>query len=106
MLGLKAPAEKKDAKPIAQKSAKMILDDKVFKKFAEVFLAKPENKYCAIQINENCTREATTVNHKKRRGKQNKFNEKDCEPSCYYCNVEIENQDAWARDNGHLESKF
>lgn len=98
--------EKKYPKAIAPKSVKTKQEDKEYKKFVAEFLAKPENKYCAIQINENCTREATVVNHLKRRGKANKMNPEACEPSCSYCNIEIENQDGWARDHGHLQSKF
>lgn len=76
------------------------------KKFYALFLSRPENKFCNIQIDENCTKIATTVNHKKRRGKNNIMNEDDCESSCSYCNIKIEEKDQWARDNGHLKSKF
>ena len=99
-------AVKELPKPIAKKSEKMKVEDKLQAKFNKMFLAKPENKYCAIQIDENCTRTATTVNHKKRRGKDNKRNELNCEPSCSYCNIKIEEKDGWARDNGHLQSKY
>lgn len=70
------------------------------------FLARPENKYCTIQIDEGCTRIATVVNHTRRRFKDTVLNDECREPSCWYCNSRIENKDGWARDNGHLKSKF
>lgn len=98
--------EKEKPKPIAPKSAKKIIEDRDLKKFYATFLSKPENKYCVIQIDENCTRTATTVNHTRRRGKDHLMNEEDCEPSCSYCNIAIEGKDGLARDLGHLKSKF
>lgn len=102
--GMPKPAEKKVAKEIPKQSVKMKKEAPAYKKFIADFLSKPENKYCVIQINENCTRIATVVNHTKRRGKKYKMNPEFCEPSCSYCNIEIENQSRWAQDNGHLKS--
>lgn len=104
LLGLSSK-EKEKPKPIAKKSKKTINTDKELKKLVTLFLARPENKFCNIQLDKNCTGAATTVNHKKRRG-VNKLNVETFEPSCYYCNNAIENKDQWARDNGHLQSKF
>lgn len=95
----------KEQKPIAKKSVKMKAEDKEYRKAVALYLANPENKYCNIQIDESCTNVATCVNHTRRRG-ANKMNEMDWEPSCSHCNGEIENKDAWARENGHLKSKF
>lgn len=105
-LGNRPKSGKKVPQKIAPKSAKMKVQDIATRKFNALFLSKPENKYCAIQIDENCTRIATTVNHLGRRGKGHIMNEEDCEASCAYCNVKIEGKDKWARDHGHLKSKF
>ena len=90
---------------IPKKNKKTIDSDKELKKLAKIFLARPENKYCNIQIDENCTKLATIVNHTKRRG-ANKLNVETFEASCVYCNNAIENSDQWAREHGHLKSKF
>lgn len=101
------PVKTKQAiKPIAVQSEKAKKESPAYRKFIAEFLAKPENKYCNIQIDENCTKVATTVNHTRRRGKNSKMNEENCEPSCSYCNIKIEEKDGWAREHGHLKSKF
>jgi hypothetical protein len=93
----------REVKKITEKQQKQLSELQQLKK---IYLSKPENKYCAIQIDENCTRLATTVNHTRRRGKNELLDTKTWEPSCEHCNIEIENKDALAREQGHLKSKF
>lgn len=96
---IKAPAPKK---PIARQSEKMKDDMKEYLKLREAFLAKPENKMCQIK-SPVCTKKATDVNHKRRRGSNLSVVE-HWQACCKKCNSYIEQNDAWAREHGHLES--
>lgn len=89
-------------KAVPKRSAAMIKTMKKYGPKVAAYLAKEENEMCLIQ-SPVCTRVATCVNHKRRRGK-NLMNENDWEPSCGPCNLWIENHDAWARESGHLIS--
>lgn len=93
----------REVKKITEKQQKQMAELQQLKK---IYLSKPENKYCAIQIDENCTRIATTVNHTRRRGKNELLDVSTWQPSCMHCNGEIENRDGAAREQGHLKSKF
>jgi hypothetical protein len=97
---LKVPVETKSTIP--KRSDKMIEEMKQYKPLVANFLSKPENSICLIQ-SPVCTKKATCVNHKKRRGK-NLMNEKYFEPSCGPCNNYIESHTQWALDNDHLIS--
>jgi hypothetical protein len=99
------PTEVKKPYVIPKRSAKTIATRKVYNPFVAEYLSRPENQKCAINW-ENCTVTATCINHLRRRFKDSVMNEEDIEPSCAICNVEIENQDARARAEGHLKSKF
>lgn len=94
---------KRQSKPIAKKSKRATKAAPGYRKFVAAYLARPENAYCKIQA-PGCQMVATCINHKKRRYKATKMNEKYIEPTCSSCNTYIENNDAWARENGHLES--
>lgn len=108
MLGIKPKAPPKGKNPdkpkkeIPKRSKKMKGVIKEVKKLYEIYLAKPENQICLIQ-SPVCTKVATVVNHKRRRG-ANIANVKDWEPCCPACNGYIENHTSWAVKNGHLIS--
>lgn len=90
---------RKGIRPMSVKTEHLMKTLQVRKK---AYLAKEENKICLIQSVE-CTKDATTINHKKRRG-INLLEEKYWEPCCKKCNIYIEQHHAWAVQNGHLQS--
>lgn len=65
-----------------------------------LFLALPGNGVCHIK-SPVCTGKATTVNHKKRRGKL-VLVKKYWQPCCFPCNGYVEIESAWAYEHGHL----
>ena len=98
-------ATKKVRKPIAKFSEKRKAESPEYRAFVAKFLSQPENKICNIQA-PGCTWKATTINHLKRRFKDTKMNSEFVEPCCANCNAYIEQNDLWARENGHLLSKY
>lgn len=100
-----APKAKPVFKQIPKKSKAMKMSDKEYNKFKDEFLSRPENQVCNIQ-GPGCTIKATCINHRKRRFKDTKMNEEFVEPSCWICNLTIENNHAEAKQTGHLLSKF
>lgn len=105
MFGTVQPEIKKVRTVIAKKSKSTKQQDKIYKPFVKEYLSRPENKYCKIN-SPVCTKIATTINHLKRRFKAVIMNEKYIEPCCENCNGFIEQFDSWAREHGHLLSKF
>jgi hypothetical protein len=95
------PVEKKQG-GLKKRSEKMTAEIKQYKPMAAEFLSRPGNQTCKIK-SPVCTKKATCINHKKRRGK-NLMNEKYFEPSCGPCNNYIESHSQWALDHGHLIS--
>lgn len=107
----KLPGAKKEEAPVVKekpkaksqpkkKSKKQMKIDRQLKKAYAEFLARPENKYCNIQHDEECTRVATVVNHTRGRG-ANVLNQEDWEPACPNCNGKIEQEHAAAKEAGH-----
>lgn len=94
----KAAPKKKNATP-KKRSKKQGAVIRKAKKAYILFLARPENKYCAIQIESVCTKVATVVNHIRGRY-ANTLNEKDWQPACVKCNGEAENQHKLAKEKG------
>lgn len=97
-----AVKENKPRKEIPKRSEKLKDEMKEYKKEVKIFLSRPENEMCLIQ-SPVCTKKATCVHHKKRRGK-NLRNEKYQEPACEPCNLYVEEHPKWAYENGHLIS--
>src|SRR6187401_2626133 len=84
-----------DKKPQLNKRSEKMKDDmKEYKPIVTEYLSRPENQMCQIK-SPVCTKKATCVNHKKRRGK-NLTNEKYFQPSCVPCNNYIESHSQWA----------
>lgn len=95
------PVEKKKT-GLKKRSEKAKIEMKEYKPMVIEYLSRPGNQECQIK-SPVCTKKATCVNHKRRRGK-NLMNEKYFQPSCADCNFYIENHSQWALDNGHLIS--
>lgn len=90
---------------IPKKSEKAKKETPEYIRFVKEYLNRKENKVCNIQA-PGCTFVATAINHRKRRFKDTKMNEEFIEPCCASCNIYIEQNDSWARERGHLLSKF
>lgn len=71
----------------------------------KIYLSKPENLVCKIQ-SPNCTKLATCVHHTAGRTGQQLKNEADWMPSCEACNGYVEENDAWARENGFKKTRL
>lgn len=97
--------EPKKLTPIKKVSDKAKKEAPAYRKFVAEYLSRPENKLCKIK-SPVCSKISTAINHKKRRFKETKMNEEFIEPCCSECNIYIEQHDAWARERGHLLSKF
>lgn len=87
---------------IKKVSLKMADIKKQLKKLYPQFLKK--HPFCEIN-SPVCTKVATCINHKKGRGKNEILNEETWEASCTACNGYIEENDSWARENGHKVSR-
>lgn len=96
------PKGKKEQKPIGKRSTEYQSEMRQYKKEVEDYLAKEENEMCLI-LSPVCSKKATCVNHKRRRGK-NLRNQSDWEPACVPCNNYLESHHQWAIENGHLVS--
>lgn len=92
-------------KEIPKQSDQLKEDHKELKKQYALFLAKPENKFCRVQM-EGCTKVANTVHHVKGRIGEQKFKQEDWLPACGHCNIFLEQQDFEAREKGVKKSKF
>jgi hypothetical protein len=71
------------------------------------FLAQPENKFCTLKFDNQCTVLATVVHHSRGRASiKDLLNVEYWMPSCEHCNIAIEDKDGEARDKGLKLSKF
>ncbi len=96
---------KEKPKPIAKRSENMKEVMKSLKKDYPSFLAKPGNQRCKLQIDAECTGEATVVHHLKGRTGKNLTDQAFWLPSCPHCNNKVEEKDAEAREKGLKLSK-
>lgn len=96
MLGIAAPKDKENPKPIAKRSVKMKGQIKAYNKIKDDMLK--ESNLCEIQ-SVVCTKKATGLQHAKRRG-VNLLNKKYLIRCCDPCNGYCEQHPQWALDNG------
>ena len=95
--------EPKDPKPIAKKSAKRKVEDKVYKKIvAEFFLI---SKFCEV-LSPICTKIAQGLNHKRKRSPKTWLDKENLERCCNACQTYIEENPDWAVEHGHAVSRF
>lgn len=78
---------------------------KSLKKEYALYLAKPENKYCQLKMDEGCTKVASAVHHTQGREGSNLTDQNTWMPSCSHCNIVAEEKDAEAREKGVKKSK-
>lgn len=102
--GIRKPDEKKQPKPIAKRSEKLKEQMKLYKPQVKKFLAKPENRFCKIQM-PGCTKKATCVHHAAGRIGEKLMDEKDYIPACIHCNLAVEINDLEAREKGFKKSR-
>ena len=72
---------------------------------AKVKAMMKENDRCAIKA-PGCTIKAQGLHHIVKRTAKNLLEDSNLLRSCNSCNTAIENNDAWARKNGFVKSKF
>lgn len=96
---------KKPPKPLAKRSEKMKSNMKQLRELYPEFLAQPGNDKCKLNM-KGCTKTAVTIHHSKGRVGELLFDQKYWMPSCLWCNIEVENKDAEAREKGLKISKF
>lgn len=102
-MGLKAPDEKKDGKPIQNKSDKRKVVDKEYRKIVKEMLK--ENPNCEIKET-GCTKIATGLHHMKKRTPATLLDKRFLKRSCNNCNLYVELHPLEAIEKGHSISKF
>lgn len=103
MMGVAAHAEKKQPKPIAKVSEKRKQEDKVYKK--QVKAAVKKDPRCKVK-SPVCTGKMQGLHHKQKRSPGNLTKEENQLPACNACNLYIEENSEWARNNGFTVSRF
>ncbi len=102
-MGLSAPAVKKEAKPIPKVSAKRKEENKVYKK--QVKEAIKKDNRCKVK-SPACTGKAQGLHHLQKRSPGNLTKEENQLPACNACNLYIEENSEWAKNNGFTVSRF
>jgi len=97
------PAEKKAPYKMPKKSDKRKQDDKQYKKIIKAQVKK-DNR-CKVKSPE-CTGEMEGMNHIQKRSPNNLLEKENLTPSCNACNRYIEEHPQWAKNHGHLISRF
>lgn len=97
------PVEKKQPKPIAQKSEKRKVEDKEYKKMVKEML--DEDDRCEMKT-PVCTGKAQGLHHTQKRSPNNLLNRKKCKRSCNACNLWVELNPLDAIDLKLSVSKF
>ena len=96
----------KTIKPVcnlAKASVKRKAVNKVYKKIKDNIISA--DKGCKIR-SPACTGIAQGLNHKQKRSPKNLIVLNNLVACCNACNNYLENNDAWARKNGHTVSRF
>ena len=97
------PVEKRKQELIAKVSEKRKLENKEYRKIVKGF-AKIDIR-CKVK-SPVCTGEMQGMNHKQKRSPANLLVEANLTPCCNACNQFLEEHTDWARNNGHLISRF
>ena len=79
--------KKWDRKSIPKKSAKRIIEEKIYIRTRKEFLSLPENKICFI---ENCSRPANSIEHSRGRCGSLYLDQRYWKPCCWKHNGELE----------------
>ena len=103
MLGLKPTTEKKVPKPIAKVSEKRKKENKVYKK--QVKAAAKKDDRCKVK-SPVCTGKAQGLHHIQKRSPANLTDVNNQLPACNACNLYIEENSEWAKNNGFTISRF
>lgn len=99
------PKKPKEDKGIKNRCAKLKELFKGYIKLVKIFLARPENVTCKIDM-EGCTKLATCVHHVSGRSGTKLKDEKDWMASCESCNLWCEINDGKARELGFKKSRL
>lgn len=89
--------------PIAKVSEKRKEINKEYKKISKAKMKVDDR--CKVK-SPVCTGKAQGQNHKQKRSPKNLIDINNLENSCNACNQYIENNTEWAKNNGHLISRF
>lgn len=103
MMGARQADPSKEKKPIAKMSAKRKEVQKEYVKIVKK-AAKKDHR-CKVK-SPDCTGKMQGMNHIQKKSPANITIEKNLTPSCNACNLYIELNTDWARNNGHLISRF
>jgi hypothetical protein len=99
------PKKPKEEKGINKRSEKLKELFKGYLKLVKIFLARPENVTCKIDM-PGCTKLATCVHHVSGRTGTKLKDEKDWMASCESCNLWVEVNDGKARELGFKKSRL
>jgi hypothetical protein len=99
------PKKPKEDKGLNKRSEKLKELFKGYIKLVKIFLARPENVTCQIDM-EGCTKIATCVHHVSGRTRTKLKDEKDWMASCESCNLWVEVNDGKARELGFKKSRL
>jgi len=99
------PKKPKEDSRLKNRSVKLKELFKGYIKLVKIFLARPENIACKIDM-EGCTKTATCVHHVSGRTGTKLKDEKDWMPSCESCNRWVEENDGIARKMGFKKSRL
>lgn len=99
------PKKPKEDKGINKRSVKLKELFKGYIKLVKIFLARPENVVCKIDM-EGCTKIATCIHHVSGRTGTKLKDEKDWMASCESCNLWVEVNDGQARKLGFKKSRL
>jgi hypothetical protein len=94
---------KEKPKPIAKVSEKRKAINKDYKKIVKKAL--DEDPICKVQ-SPVCTKVAQGLHHKQKRSPTNLTKASNLIECCNACNLYIEENPVWAKDNGHTISRF
>jgi len=103
MLGIDPPSEKKEQKPIPKVSEKRKITNREYKRLVKDILGKDGN--CKIK-SPVCTGKASGLHHLQKRSPKNLTKKGNLIPACSACNLFIETDPEWAKENGFTISKF